>query len=290
MGRGKGSGNGSGSHGGAGSHLRTHNDSGSRHYPTTYQHNNFNSYQHPNHNNYNNDDYYSVNHNTGGGHDNGTQSDAGCCACCCAVGFVFFFIFKAVFATIFFSSSYSTTKITMDVGETRLLGSTSYNTFFNKGLNIRDNSASIRVFQVPKLPPMTREGNAPLLLTDIRTIANNEYHYFAYYLNQGSQIKLEFSSNVDLDMLLIRGKATFDSWVGESDDVSLVTARKFSTNNEKTQFTYTVPTAYGGGADEYYIVFDNFDKFGAPPAVVSFSLVRGFLWTLQPISSMSCTV
>ena len=268
MGRGRGSGSGSGSHGGAGSHLRTHNDSGGGHHQTNYHHN---SYQqtthHTNYTNYNiNDNYY---------RSSGSQSDddsAKCCAFCCSLGFVLIFIFKGLLAALFFSSSYH---ITMDVGETRLLGAATYNTLLDHVLHIRDNSGSIRIYQVPTLPPRTTNNVAPLLLTDTRTIASSGYNYFTYFLNPGSHIKVEFSADIDLDMLLIRGKSAFDAWADEPD-VSLVTATKFSTHHQPTQFTYIVPPPVygGGGGDDYYIVFDNFEKDGYQPATVTFSLVR----------------
>ena len=194
-------------------------------------------------------------------------------------GFFLCLILSCYVVVTICSTFYSQT-ISLDMLETRLLGNSTFDALRYKDLNVFHSSGSLRLFRVRQLPPLAL---APIALTtDNRTIADNQYQHLTYHLNQGSQIKLKLVSNVELNVLLIRGASAFRKWEGESDFYNLIgcsndiiLTRTVTATQHKAQFAYVLPAVDGGGGgDDYFIVFHNFAKFSEQPAVVSFSLVR----------------
>jgi hypothetical protein len=85
-----------------------------------------------------------------------------------------------------------------------------------------------------------------------------EFLDFTYYLNEGSSIVVDFSSDIGVNMLIFQGLDRFRQWVESpsKENEEKAKAVKFSSNNAPTVYKFIA-----GTPDEYIVVFDNYNDY-----------------------------
>lgn len=158
----------------------------------------------------------------------------------------------------------------MDVDETRLYGTG--NPFFNSRVTIIDDTASINVFRLDApLPPLVLSTIPQMISETDDLLPAGDFLDFTYYLNEGSSVVVEFSSDLGVNMLVFQGLDRFAQWVESpsKENEEHAKAVKFSSNNAPSIYKFVA-----GTPDEYVIVFDNYNDYAGLNLQFVITIVR----------------
>lgn len=139
-------------------------------------------------------------------------------------------------------------EISMNLSETREI---SFSRILSKGITFTPATSGVNVYQFSeKQSLITSPSN--LVNEDSKSLTIYDDFYYAYYLNEGSKIEIEFSSTNGVWLYLIKGDYYFILW----DDYRerYLKSEKYSSNDQTVTFSYTITSA-----DSYYIIFYNDD-------------------------------
>ena len=174
----------------------------------------------------------------------------------------FFCIFMlTIVLVIWYFAVFADLKFVMNSGETRLI--TNYQSIIYDSIDIVDASKSVRTYLIP-------HNKKPILTSSPKTIKHEEniilkpaeYVSFAYYLNEKSDIAVNFKSlnSGGVNLLLFKGERSLQNWL-DDDDYSEVMTKRYSSNYISQTLGLVVSSA-----DTYIILFQNpseYDKINS---------------------------
>ena len=172
------------------------------------------------------------------------------------------------------------TLLILDPGDTLIwrFGSS----YFTNQINIFDHSQVVTVYFVDKEPPLLSTPSPAVVHEESVVIANEDWLHWAYYLNRGSTINVQFTTTSgSCHYYLIRGESAFKAWQDNPTDTNWMVS-KYSSNSQPSSASTYVSTS-----DLYYLVFDNDSPYLAASVRLKLSLLRT-QYDLSGISPM-CT-
>jgi len=168
----------------------------------------------------------------------------------------------------------------LDPNESRVLP---INTILTTGIKVHDPAMKLITFRFASLPPLNQ-----MLFSNYAynlQVAQNSYHYYAYYLNPGSSVAVKFSSQEGIFLYVIKGDAV---WNSSKDKLVITQGDSYEAEAYSQGGTQQVLSFSNGlHADNYYFVLSNTDADS--PAGVSIQLA--LQQTLYDISgaTQACT-
>ena len=159
------------------------------------------------------------------------------------LAFISFFVFSIVWLIITLCAGNENATV-LDPGENRVLDTSS--SYFATGVSIVDDSRSIDVYYLDTKPTLGDSGSqSPILFDKTIDMGNEEYIFYAFYLNQGSTIDVSVTAqgNSGVDFYVCTSQDQCDTLIDAVEDGSYVyTYKKYfkSASGEKKKLAYGV--------------------------------------------------